>query len=56
MATTTKAIQDALSFELLVELVKALDATNWSSWQTTAPFDKELDAARKFLSGVRAHG
>ena len=32
--------------QLLADLVKALDSTNWSSWQTTAAFDKQLEEAR----------
>lgn len=44
-----------LAEELLSDLVKALDRTNWSSWQTTAPFDKELDRAREFVTDRRAN-
>ena len=32
-------------------LVEGLDKTNWSSWQTTAYFDDQLDAARAALKG-----
>lgn len=35
----------------LRELVRALDRTHWSSWQTTAKFDRELESAREFLKG-----
>ena len=35
--------------QLLDDLVKALDSTYWSSWQTTAKFDKQLDAAREYV-------
>jgi hypothetical protein len=38
--------------EALAELVAALDATNWSSWQTTARFWPALEAARAALSAV----
>lgn len=31
-------------------LVEALDATNWSSWQTTARFDPALNDARAAIS------
>lgn len=40
------------SVELLRSLVAALGRTYWSSWQTIAPFVKELEAAEDFL---RAH-
>mgnify|MGYP003598799718 CR=1 FL=1 len=36
--------------QLLDDLVKALDSTNWSSWQTTATFAKQLDAARELTA------
>ena len=39
--------------QLLAELVKALDSTNWSSWQTTASFDKQLDAAREYVEKLK---
>lgn len=35
----------------LAELVEALDATTWSSWQTTAKFDPALKRARAALKG-----
>ena len=38
--------------DLLADLVRALDKTNWSSWQTTAPFAKELDRARDYLDNL----
>lgn len=37
---------------LLTELVKALDATNWSSWQSTAKFDPALNNARDWLAAI----
>lgn len=39
--------------QLLADLVKALDITNWSSWQTTAKFDKQLDAAREYVEKLK---
>ena len=39
--------------QLLDDLVKALDNTNWSSWQTTAAFEKQLDAAREYLEKLK---
>lgn len=36
----------------LKDLVNALDKTHWSSWQTTAPFDKELDISRSFIEKI----
>jgi hypothetical protein len=38
---------------VLRNLVKALDATNWSSWQSTAKFSEELDRAR---DAIKAQG
>lgn len=35
----------------LKELVAALDSSHISSWQTTAGWQKQLDAARAFLDG-----
>ena len=35
---------------LLKELVAALDETHWSSWQSTARFDNQLNCARNFLA------
>lgn len=34
----------------LRELVRALDSTHWSSWQSTYKFDQELRTARAFLA------
>ena len=39
--------------QLLDDLVKALDSTNWSSWQTTAAFEKQLDAAREYVDKLK---
>lgn len=39
--------------ELLRELVKALDGAFISSWQTTADWQKQLDAAREYLAALR---
>ena len=47
-AAAQKARADRLA-EALRELVDALDATSWSSWQTTASFDPALVAARDAL-------
>lgn len=38
------------ALEALKELVAALDATNWSSWQTTARFGKQLESARAAIA------
>lgn len=37
---------------LLTDLVNALNATNWSSWQSTAKFDPALRAANTYLGGL----
>ena len=39
--------------QLLDDLVKALESTNWSSWQTTATFQKQLDAAREYVDKLK---
>jgi hypothetical protein len=39
--------------QLLADLVAALDSTHWSSWQSTANFDKQLDAAREYVNQQR---
>lgn len=39
---------------LLAQLVDALEHTNWSSWQSTARFQRQLDAARAFVEQVPA--
>lgn len=41
-------------FRALQTLVAALDKTHWSSWQTTACFSAELDAARKVVERANA--
>lgn len=40
--------------QLLAELVDALNHTNWSSWQSTARFQQQLDAARALVEQVPA--
>lgn len=44
--------QDAQT--LLLALVDALEHTNWSSWQSTARFQKQWDEARAFIEQVPA--
>lgn len=39
--------------QLLADLVKALDRTNWSSWQTTSNFDKQLEEARAYIEKLK---
>ena len=39
--------------QLLDDLVKALDSTNWSSWQTTASFENQLDEAREYVEKLK---
>ena len=39
--------------QLLDDLVKALDSTYWSSWQTTASFENQLDAAREYVEKLK---
>ena len=39
--------------QLLDDLVKALDSTKWSSWQTTASFENQLDAAREYVEKLK---
>lgn len=43
------------AYELLEELVKALDDTHWSSWQTTYKFDPALTKARDYIQHVEEH-
>lgn len=38
--------------EALANLVSALDKTTWSSWQSTARFDEQLQVARELLDVV----
>jgi hypothetical protein len=38
---------------LLKELVEAMDDAYWSSWQTTADFQDQWDAAREFLEETK---
>ncbi|MCT9125377.1 hypothetical protein [Cupriavidus gilardii] len=40
-------------FHALYELVLALDATFWSTWQTTATFDQQLERARQVLARAK---
>ncbi|QKS60863.1 hypothetical protein [Cupriavidus gilardii] len=40
-------------FHALDELVLALDATFWSTWQTTATFDQQLERARQVLAHAK---
>jgi hypothetical protein len=40
--------------QLLADLVKALDNAFISTWQSTAAWDKQLDAARKYVE--KMHG
>lgn len=37
------------AYELLKDLVKAMDLSFISSWQSTHGWDKELEAGRKFI-------
>jgi len=43
------ATSNSDAWELLQQLVYALDKTNWSSWQTTHRFQTELDRAREAI-------
>lgn len=38
--------------QLLAELVYALDNAYTSSWQSTAAWQKQLDAAKEYLNGL----
>ncbi len=40
-------------FHALEDLVRGLDQTNWSTWQTTANFSAELDRARATLARAK---
>lgn len=44
------------AWQLLADLVAGLEATHWSSWQTTAHFDSALDAARAALAAKECTG
>lgn len=39
--------------ELLANLVKALDSAFISTWQSTAAWQKELDAARAYVERIQ---
>ena len=39
-------------FETLTDLVNALNRTNWSSLQTTATFQRELESAEQLLTSL----
>ena len=45
----------ATALSLLKELVVALDKTYWSSWQSTARFDHQLNRARNFIAEQEAN-
>jgi hypothetical protein len=54
--TRTLAEAHSAAPELLValqDLVSGLDATSWSSWQTTAKFSGEIEAARAAITKAR---
>jgi len=40
-------------FHALENLVCGLDKTNWSSWQTTASFWKQFEAAQEVLARAK---
>lgn len=40
-------------FHALDELVRGLDKTSWSSWQSTANFSSQLDTARAVLQRAK---
>ena len=39
--------------QLLADLVDALNATYWPSWQSTATFDNQLQAAEAYLNAIK---
>lgn len=39
--------------QLLADLVAALNATHWSSWQTTDKFSKQLEAAENYINALK---
>ena len=39
--------------QLLADLVAALNATHWSSWQTTDTFSKQLEAAETYTNALK---
>ena len=39
--------------QLLADLVEALNATYWSSWQATDKFSEQLLAAEKYLDAIK---
>lgn len=41
-------------FHALENLVRGLDRTYWSSWQTTVHFAMELETAREVLARAKA--
>lgn len=38
------------TLEVLKNLVEGLDDTHWTSWQSTANFQDQLDKARQYLN------
>lgn len=41
-------------FHALDDLVRGLEKTSWSSWQTTAHFGAQLEAARQVLARAKS--
>lgn len=39
--------------QLLADLVDALNATHWSSWQSMATFANQLQAAESYLNAIK---
>ena len=42
--------------QLLTDLVAALNATHWSSWQSTDKFMPQLEAAEAYVNGLKEIG
>ena len=45
--------QQTVAEQLLADLVAALDGAFISTWQSTAAWQKELDAAREYVSDTK---
>ena len=56
VSVVPKTVGDVVLRQPAHELVEALDETNWSSWQTTARFQNQLDALRELLNASAGEG
>jgi hypothetical protein len=55
LARSRSSLEQPELLTALKDLVAGLDATYWSSWQTTARFDPALKAARAAIAKAEGH-